>query len=94
MINLAALSPDELKAICEAGESAASEYVLSRVDKRLVKGLSISVATEKRNETTFSVDVSIDLEPVLDMDAEELADLAAQAALDAIDNKMRGRKLG
>ena len=91
---MAALSPDELKAICEAGESAAREYVLSRVDKRLVKGLSISVATEKRNETTFSVDVSIDLEPVLDMDAEELADLAAQAALDAIDNKMGGRKLG
>jgi hypothetical protein len=94
VISLAALSPDELKAICEAGESAAREYVLSRVDKRLVKELNISIATEKRNGTTFSADISIDLEPVVDMDPEELADLAAQAALDAIDDKMRGRKFG
>lgn len=94
MIFLAALSSDELKAICEAGESAAREYILSRVDKRLIRHLSISIATEKKKGITFSADIDLDLEPVVDVSAEELADMAAQVALDSIDDKMRGKNIG
>ena len=56
-------------------------------------GFSV-VRLEKREGTVFSVDVTTDVDPVLDIDVENLADQAAGAALDAIDVKMRGSKLG
>jgi hypothetical protein len=94
VVDLLPLSPDELKAVCEAGESAARQFVFSRVDKRLVKLLDISITTEKKDGTTFSAAVSLELEQVVDEDPEALADLAAEAALEVIDKKMRSQQIG
>jgi len=52
------------------------------------------VTSERRGGTTFKVDVFVDVEPVVEIDADTLADMAADAALSAIDEKMRGKKLG
>ena len=94
MVLLKGLSPSDLKEVCEAGETAARQFVLSKLDKKLIRSLDIQITSEKKGGTTFKVDIFIDVEPVVEIDADELADMAADAALSAIDEKMRGKKLG
>jgi len=79
---------DTLAEVCEIAEAAARQYVLSKVDKRLIKSLDVLVTYDK-DGATFTVDVSIELEPLPGMDADALADEASDAALSAIDSKMR-----
>ncbi len=91
-----AAPPVDLAAVCASGEAAARRYVLSKVDRSLVRSLDIVVSAEngkaKDKGKDFSVDVSIDLDPVVDIDVEALADEAAEAALSEIDLKMKGQK--
>jgi len=91
-----AAPPVDLAAVCASGEAAARRYVLSKVDRSLVRSLDIVVSAEKGKGKgkgkDFSVDVSIDLDPVVDIDIEALADEAAEAALSEIDLKMKGQK--
>jgi len=94
VVLLKGLSPNSLKELCEAGETAARQFVLSRLNKKLIRSLDIQVITETRGGITFKVEVFIDVEPVLKIDVDELADMATEAALSAIDEKMRGKKLG
>jgi len=94
VVLLKGLSPSDLKEVCEAGETAARQFVLSKLDKKLIRSLDIQITSEKKGGTTFKVDIFIDVEPVVEIDADELADMAADAALSAIDEKMRGKKLG
>jgi len=94
VVLLKGLSPSDLKEVCEAGETAARQFVLSKLDKKLIRSLDIQVTSEKKGGTTFKVDVFVDVEPVVEIDADELADMAADAALSTIDEKMRGKKLG
>lgn len=94
MVPLKVQSPDSLKEICEAGETAARQFILSKLNKKLLRSLDIRVTTEKKGGITFKVEVFIDIEPVLEVDADELADKATEVALSAIDEKMRGKKLG
>lgn len=88
-----AAPPIDLAAICESGEAAARKHILSKVDRQLIRDLNILVSTEKEigktKGTVFSVEVSIDLDPVVDMDVEKLADEATDAALAEIDLKMK-----
>jgi len=89
-----AAPPADLATICASGEAAARRHVLSKVDRSLIRSLDIVVSAEKgkRKEKNFSVDVSIELDPVVDIDVEALADEAAEAALSEIDLNMKGQK--
>lgn len=88
------LSSNSLKELCETGEIAARHFVLSKLNKKLIRSLDIRVITEKKGGVTFKVEVFIDVEPVLEIDVDELANMATEAALSVIDQKMRGKKLG
>jgi hypothetical protein len=74
---------------CEAGEAAATQYILSQVDKKLIGSLEILVTSEKKDGITFNVDVSLELEPATGVDADDLSSQAADAALSAIDERMK-----
>lgn len=87
-----ARSPERLKEICEAGETAAREYVLSRLERKLIRSLDIEVTSETGDGVTFNIDVSVELEPGIEIDLDKLSDEASDAALSAIDKKMKGRK--
>lgn len=87
-----ARSPDRLKEICEAGETAAREYILSQLESKLIRSLDIEVTSETGEEITFNVDVSLELEPGIEIDLDKLTNEACEAALLAIDKKMKGRK--
>lgn len=92
MSALKALSPDRLREICEAGETAAREHVLSKLDRKLVRSLEIEVTAETGNQTTFNVGISLELEPGIETDLDELTDGASEAALSAIDKLMKRKK--
>lgn len=94
MVLLKGPSPSSLKELCEVGETAARQFVLYKLDKKLIRSLDIQVTSEKRGGTTFKVEVFVDVEPAVDIDVDELAASAADAALSAIDERMRGKKLG
>jgi len=85
------VAPVDLAAVCESGEAAARRYILSKVDRSLIRSLEIAVSAERRGGNDFSVDVSIELDPVVDIDVEALADGAADAALSEIDLLMKGQ---
>lgn len=85
-------APVDLAAVCESGEAAARRYILSKVDRSLIRSLEIAVSAERSGGNDFSVDVSIELDPVVDIDVEALADGAADAALSEIDLLMKGQR--
>lgn len=87
-----ALPPGRLKEICDAGEVAARDYIFSQLDRKLIRSLDIEVTSEAGDGLTFSVDVSVELEPGIEIDLERLTDEASEAALSAIDKRMKGRK--
>jgi hypothetical protein len=89
---LKAPPPERLKEICEAGEAAAREYILSKLERKLIRSLDIEVTSETGDGITFNIDLSVELEPGIEIDLDEMTDEASEAALSAIDRKMKGRK--
>jgi hypothetical protein len=85
-------SPDKLREICEAGETAAREYVLSKLEEKLLRSLEIDVTSETGDQTTFDVGISLELEPGIEIDLDKLTDEASDAALSAIDKMMKRKK--
>mgnify|MGYP001236432324 CR=1 FL=1 len=92
MNSLKARSPDRLREICEAGEAAARGYVLSKLERKLVRSLEIEVTSETGDRTTFNVEIYLELEPGIEIDLEKLTDDAAETALSAIDKMMKEKK--
>lgn len=85
-------SPERLREICEAGEAAARKYLLSNLERKLIRSLEIDVISETSTQTTFNVDISLELEPGIEIDLEKLIDEASEAALSAIDKLMKRKK--
>jgi hypothetical protein len=85
-------SPDKLREICEAGETAAREYVISKLERKLLHSLEIEVTSETSDKTTFIVGISLELEPGIETDLDKLTDEASEAALSAIDKMMKRKK--
>ncbi len=85
-------SPSELKETCQAGEAAAREFILSQLDKKLIRSLDIEVTSDCGDGITFNIDISLELEPGIEIDLEKMTDDASEAALSVIDKRMKGRK--
>ena len=84
-----ARSSEQIKEICKAGENAALQYILTRLDKKLIKSLDITITSEKKEGTTFNVEVALELEAGVEVDVDQLAEKAAEVALTSIDERMR-----
>jgi hypothetical protein len=89
---LRARPPELIVEACEAGEAAARELVLTKVNKKFITALDIRITSEKGNGINFDVDVSIEVGPMVEVDLENLIDQATDAALSAIDKKMKGKR--
>ena len=92
MNTLKARSPEKLREVCEAGETAARVYILSHLERKLVHSMEIEVTSETGDQTTFNVDISLELEPGIEIDLDKLTDEASDAALSAIDKMMKRKK--
>ncbi|MEN3006324.1 MAG: DUF3194 domain-containing protein [Candidatus Methanosuratincola petrocarbonis] len=87
-------SKKEIEEICLAGENAAREYVLSVLDRHLIRSLNVRVMSERSGSgLDFNADVEIEVDPVVNMDLEQLAEAAADRALEAIDEKVRAKRV-
>lgn len=92
MSDLKARPPELIVEACEAGEAAARGIVLSQVNKKFITDLDIQISSEKDEGTKFEVEVSIEVGPMVEVDLDDLIEKATDAALSAIDEKMKEGK--
>jgi len=79
------LTSKQLENLCEIGEKAAREHILSKVSSRKISALNIFIDTEGAKPVTVNVDVEISLSPLMkDYNVEKLAKEATEKAFAAI----------
>ncbi len=89
-IGIPELTEDQMETLSEIAEQTARDYILSKVSKRKISTLEITVETEGSKPVTISVDVDLALSPLMKKyDAEKLADEAAEKAFEAIEQYLR-----
>jgi len=86
-IGIPELVPEQLEKLCEIGEKAAREFILSKVSSRKISALNISIVTEGTKPLTVNVDVEISLSPLMkDFNVDKLAKEATEKAFVSIKN--------
>ena len=89
-ISISELTVEQLKRLCDLGEKAARDYVLSKVSQRRISTLDITVDTEGTKPITVNVEVEVNLSPLMkDFDADTLAKEAVAKAFAAIHEYLR-----
>jgi len=84
-IGIPELTPEQLEKLCEIGEKAAREYVVSRVSSRKISALNISIDIEGSKPVTVNIDVEINLSTLMkDYNVEKLAKEATEKAFASI----------
>jgi len=84
------LTYEQLERLCEIAEEAARKYITSRVPKRRISDISISVDSMDSERLNLSVDVEVRLSPVLrNVDVEELVKGAINAAFKTAEDYLR-----
>jgi len=89
-IGIHELTSKQLEKLCEIGEQAARNHILSRVTERRITTLDITVDTEGTKPVTVNVEVEVALSPLMnDVDADKLAKEATEKAFQAIKQYLR-----
>ncbi len=89
-IDIAELTDEQLQELCETGEKAARAYIMSRVPKKEISTLDITVDTEGRKPITVNVEVETTLSPsIKDVNVDKLAKEAVEKAFEAIERYLR-----
>jgi len=89
-IGISDLTVEQLEKLCEIGEKAATDYILSKVSARRISTLDITVDTEGSKPLTVNVEVEVTLSPLMkNFDVERLTKEATGKAFAAIDEYLR-----
>lgn len=89
-IGISELTVEELEKLCEIGEKAARNHILSKVSARRISTLDISVDTEGSKPVTVNVEVELTLSPLMkNFDVEKLTKEAMEKAFAAIKEYLR-----
>jgi len=84
-IGIPKLTTKQMEKLCEIGEKAAREHVLSKVSSRQISALNISIDTEGTKPVTVNIDVEISLSPLMkDYNVEKLVKEATEKAFASI----------
>jgi hypothetical protein len=84
-IGISELTPEQLEKLCEIGEKAAREHVLSKVPNRRISTMDITVDTEGTRPVTVNVEVEVNLSPLMkNFNVEKLVKEATEKAFAAI----------
>ncbi|MDH5634776.1 MAG: DUF3194 domain-containing protein, partial [Candidatus Bathyarchaeota archaeon] len=84
-IGISELTVEQLEKLCEIGEKAARDYILSKVSARRITTLDITVDTEGSKPVTVNVEVEITLSLIMkDFDVEKLTKEAVEKAFEAV----------
>jgi hypothetical protein len=89
-IGIPELSEDQMQTLSEIAERTARDHVLSQVPQQRISTLDITVETTGSKPVTISIDVDLELSPLMKaLDAEKLAREATQKALEAVEQHLR-----
>jgi len=89
-IGIPELTSKQVQELCEIGEKAARNHILSKIPTRRISTLNITIDTDGAKPITVNVDVEIVLSPLMkDYDVERLADEAKEKAFVSIEDYLR-----
>lgn len=89
-IGLSELTVEQLEKLCEIGEKAAREHILSRVSARRISALDVTIDTEGSKPVTVNVEVELTLSPLMrNFNVEKLTKEATEKAFKAINQYLR-----
>ena len=89
-LRVSSLPYEQIERIGEIAEEAARRSIVSRVPKRGISDLSISVELEEAETVNVEVDVEIELSPLFrNMNPKKLADASVKAAFEAVEGYLR-----
>jgi len=89
-VGLSELTQDQVEEVCEAAEKAARDYILSKVPLRRISSFDITVEAEGVKPLTVTVDVEIELSPLMrNCDAQKLVDEATKEAFKSVEEYLR-----
>jgi len=89
-IGIPELTEEQLEKLCEIGEKAARDHILSKVSARRISTLDVTVDAEGSRPVTVNIEVDVTLSPLMkDLDVETLAKEATEKALTAIKEYLR-----
>jgi hypothetical protein len=89
-IGIPELTLEQVEEICQIAEEAARDYVLSKVPRRRISVLTVTVDAEGTKPITIDVDVEVVLSPLIkNFNIEELAKEATERAFASIEEYLR-----
>jgi len=89
-IGISELTDEQLEKLCEIGEKAARDHILSKVSARKVSTLDINIDTEGNKPVTVNVEVEVTLSPLMkNYNVEKLSKEAVEKAFAAINKYLR-----
>lgn len=89
-IGLSELTVGQLEELCEIGERAARDHVLSEIPSRMISNFDVTVTTEGNKPVNVSIDIELELSPLMkDFNAEKLTNEAVQKGFAAIEEHLR-----
>jgi len=89
-IGISELTTEQLEEICDIGEKAARDFILSKVSVGRVSTLDITVDAEGSKPVTVNVEVEVALSPLMkDFDVDKLTNEAMERAFAAINEYLR-----
>lgn len=92
-IDLPTLTKEQVENLCTIAEETAREYIFSQVPPQRIHDLDITVETEGLKPMRVSIDVKVDLSPILrNYDAKKLVEEAVQKAFEAVETHLRQLK--
>jgi len=89
-IGIPELTAEQLEKLCEIGEKAARDHILSKVSASRISALDITVDTEGSKPVMVNVEVEVTLSPLMKgFDVEKLTKEATEKAFAAIREHLR-----
>ena len=84
------LTTEQIEALCSTAEDAARKYILSKVSKKYIDRLDISVEAEGSKPVNVTVEINLTLtSQTRDVDADALVKEAVNQAHKATENFLR-----
>ncbi|RLI22703.1 hypothetical protein DRO54_00555 [Candidatus Bathyarchaeota archaeon] len=85
------LTDEQIEEICEIAEEAAREYILSKIPLKKISDFDITVEVEGLKPLNVSVEVSLELPPLMQKyNVEKLTKEAVKKAFEAVDRHLKG----
>jgi len=87
------LTSEQIEELCAIADEAAREYVLSKIPRKNIETLNISVDAEGTKPIILTVDVDITLSPIMkDFDVQKLVNEAVKEAFTSAKKYLRELK--